>query len=107
MIDYLLKYRPVQIENLVAAKAVLDKPLRIYSRIRPIASGGWCYVGRPDRWKIREGCEVPFSSDKVFAVYMADTMEVYAWRAEYADVGDSFAPKDWQSRFGGLRWKCP
>src|SRR5437867_2194753 len=59
---------PVKYENLVAAKFVLENPLRIFSRVRQFNEGGWCFTGKPTSWNIREGVRVPFLEHLVFAV---------------------------------------
>lgn len=99
------KHYPVRYLNFLAAKKVLDDPKRIFSRIRIITDGGWCYVGKPDVWYVTEESVVPFPSDLVYAVYMNDRMFVQGHRAEIADQEDPLSPKNWKTRFGGLKWK--
>jgi hypothetical protein len=99
------KYHPVKYENLRAARAVLDAPKRIYTGIRAINEGGYCYIGRPETWYIKEDTEVPFPTNKVFAVYLSDRMCLYDFAAEYVDKEDSLSPKDWKNRFTGLLWQ--
>ena len=99
------KYQPVQYENLRSVKHVLDNPKRIFSGIRELNEGGWCYVGKPEKWYVKERCEVPFPTHLVFAVYLNDRMAVYNFRAEKADTDDALSPINWKNRFGGLIWK--
>ena len=99
------KYNPVKHENLRAVKAVLDNPKRIYTGIRAINEGGFCYVGRPDTWCVKEDLEVPFPENRVFAVYLNDRMYIYDFTAEYIDSEDPLSPKDWKNRFTGLLWR--
>jgi hypothetical protein len=85
---------------------VFENPKRIFKGIlRPISEKGWCYVGKPQRWYIKQNCDVPFPEDKVFAVYLNERLHVYTFRAEEVDPEDSLSPKDWKNRFGGLIWK--
>lgn len=49
------KYTPVRYWNLIAAKYVLENVQRIFRGVREFNQGGWCYVGRPREWFIREG----------------------------------------------------
>ncbi len=100
----LYKYWPVDFDNLRAAKFVLENTERIFFGVRKFTEGGWCYTGRPTEWYIKEGIEVPFPPDKVFAVYMNSRMHVYECRAECADNQDPLCPVGWQTRYGGLTW---
>jgi len=102
---YWYKHLPVQYQNLQVVKEVLDNPKRIFSKIRPITRGGWCYVGRPKIWYVAENCTASFPEDRVFAVFLNDRKVVYTFRAEFADGEDPLSPKDWKNRFGGLVWK--
>lgn len=99
------KYSPVKYENLRAVRAVLDDPKRIYTGIRVINEGGFCYVGRPETWYIKEDTEVPFPKNRVFAVYLNDRMCIYDFTAEYIDSEDPLSPRDWKNRFMGLLWQ--
>lgn len=99
------KYSPVRYENLRAAKYVLENTQVIFWGVREFNQGGWCYIGQPDEWYIAPGTVVPFSDDKVFAVYMNPTMRVYECRAEPADHKNPMFPKDWENRYGGLIWQ--
>lgn len=103
--EHCFKYESVKYENLRAAKCVLENPQRIFFGIRELNPGGWCYTGRPKRWFIRENVQVPFPTDRVFAVYLNARMHVYEWRAEYTDQDDPMCPKDWQNRYEELKWK--
>ena len=99
------KYDIVRYFNFYAVKEVLDNPKRIFSRIRVITDGGWCYVGRPTRWYVKEKLVEPFPKHLVYAVYVNDRMFLHGHRAELADQEDVLSPKDWKTRFGGLAWK--
>lgn len=101
----LFKYWPVDFQNLRAAKYVLENVERIFFGVREFNEGGWCYTGRPNEWYIREGIEVPFPKDKVFAVYTNPRMHVYECRAEWAADDDPLCPVDWQTRYRGLAWR--
>ncbi len=99
------KYETVRYEQFRCVEEVLESPKRIFSGCRRISEGFWCYVGRPKTWFIDESTEVPFSENKVFAVYFNSRMIMYEFRAEVADLEDKLSPKDWKNRFGGLVWK--
>jgi len=101
----LYKNSPVDYENLRAPKYVLEDPKRIFFGVRVFNQGGWCYTGHPAEWCIRERIIVPFSKDRVFAVYVNPNMRVYECRAEYADPQDPACPIQWQQRYRGLTWK--
>ena len=105
LISRAYKYDTVQFENIrLAVIEVLDDPKRIFTGIRELNEGGWCYVGRPKAWCVREGRIVPFPSNLVYAVYMNDRMWVFEWRAERADSEDLLSPIDWKNRFAGRVW---
>ncbi len=106
LLDFYSKMRPVDFANILTAKKVLDDPKRIFYGTRVLSEGGWCYIGKPDEWYIREGVVVPFSSDKVFAVYCRDDLIVYTFKAEYADTKDPLSPKNWEERYGKVIWKA-
>lgn len=101
----LYKYSPVQYENLRAAKHVLDYPQRIFAGVRVYSEGGWCYVGRPEEWYIREGIVVPFPKHLVFAAYVSPRKTLFEFGAERVDPEDPMHPLGWQDRYGGLKWK--
>ncbi len=101
----LYKYSPVQYENLRAVKWVLTHPGRIFWGVRMYSEGGWCYVGRPDEWHIRQNVIVPFPRHLVFAVYVNPRRELFEYGAEKVDPDDPLNPIDWQGRYGGLIWK--
>ncbi len=101
----LYKYSPVDYQNLRAAKHVLENPKRIFCGVREFNEGGWCYVGRPSEWHIKERHVVPFPEDKVFAVYLNPRLFVYECRAEYAAEDDPLCPINWTTRYRGLIWK--
>ncbi len=103
--EHLYKYSLVDYENLRAAKYVLEHADRIFLGVREFNQGGWCYVGRPVEWYIRDTTVASFPQDRVFAVYLNPNMRVYECRAEYIDLADPLSPEDWQGRYGGLRWK--
>jgi hypothetical protein len=51
--DLILSYYKshyVRYQNFVSAEFVLEHPKRIYSRIRHLNEGGWCFTGRPPAW---------------------------------------------------------
>jgi hypothetical protein len=54
LIRRLYTYEPVAYENFRAVKEVLESPERIFSGVRLFAQGGWCVVGRPAQWCLRE-----------------------------------------------------
>jgi hypothetical protein len=99
------KYAPVRYWNLIAAKHVLELPERIFWGVREYNEGGWCYVGKPAEWYVRENVKAPFPGNKVFAVYINPLMRVYECRAEYAAEDDRLCPVDWENRYRGLIWK--
>ena len=72
----LYKYHPVDYQNLIAAKFVLDEPKKLFFGVREYTQGGWCYTGRPPEWYIRENVIVPFPNHLVFAVYINPNMRV-------------------------------
>ena len=99
------KYDTVSFENAKAAVEVLENTSRIFSGLRELNEGGWCYTGRPREWCIAEGRVVLFPVDRIFAVYLNDQMWVYEWRAERSDPEDALNPIGWKNRFVGLIWK--
>ena len=106
LLERWFKYNLVQYENLRCVKRVLDDPKRIFKGIvRPVSKDGWCYVGKPERWHIKENVDAPFPNDKVFAVFLNDRFHLYNFRAEEIDLEDALSPRDWKNRFGGLIWK--
>ncbi|HPO14991.1 MAG TPA: hypothetical protein PLI09_16230 [Candidatus Hydrogenedentes bacterium] len=105
LIEYCYSSVPVQYENFRAVKAVLENPRRIFAGVRLLNQGGWCYVGRPSEWYIRENTIVPFSAEFVFAVYVNPNFRLYEFRAEKADPDDPESPIDWAERYGALIWK--
>lgn len=100
----LYKFDPVGYENLRAAKYVLENTRRIFRGLRVYNRGGWCYVGRPGKWCIREDVVVPFPEKFVFAVYMNPRLSVFEARAEYRCADDPMSPKDWPNRYEALVW---
>ena len=105
LIERLNKYRPVDFQNLWTVAKVFDAPKRIFYGLRELHEGGWCYVGKPDEWWIREKVKVPFPANLVFAVYLQQDLWVYAFRAEYADTDDPLSPQGWDQRYQRLVWK--
>jgi hypothetical protein len=101
----LYKYSPVQYENLRAVEYVFKHPERIFWGVRVYSEGGWCYVGRPEEWCVRQGITVPFPKHLVFAVYINSRRELFEYGAEKTDPDDPLNPIDWQGRYGGLIWK--
>lgn len=104
-VERLNKYRPVDWYNLKALAEVLDAPNRIYYGIRELTDGGWCYVGRPKEWTVRDKVTATFPDFLVFVVYLTDDFRVYSHRAEPADPGDILSPKNWEERYRKLIWK--
>jgi hypothetical protein len=101
----LYKYSPIQYENLRAVRHVLDYPERIFWGVRVYSEGGWCYVGRPSTWYIKQDTIVSFPEHLVFAVYVNPRRRVFEYGAERVDPDDPLSPLDWQGRYGGLKWK--
>ena len=101
----LYKYSPVRYENLCCAKEVLLNPRRIFSGLREHNEGGWCFVGRPAKWHIKEFQTAPFPDYFVFTVYVNPNFQLYESRADKAAEDDVESPKDWQTRYGALIWK--
>jgi len=99
------KYAPVRYWNLIAAKFVLENTKRILGGVREFNAGGWCFVGHPRFWYIREEVKVTFPADQVFAVYLNPNLRVYECRAERIAVDDPSCPMDWKNRFRSLVWK--
>lgn len=81
----LFKNDPVGYQNLSAAQQVLENPLAIYEGIRDYTAGGFCYVGRPDTWHIKENVESSFPAKFLFCVYVNSRMCAYTFRAELAE----------------------
>lgn len=104
-VDRLNKYRPVDWYNLRVAAKVLADPKRIFYGLRQLADGGWCYVGKPIQWWVREDRIVPFPKDLVFVVYLTDDLLLYSHRAEPADPEDTLNPKNWEERYQKVIWK--
>jgi hypothetical protein len=102
---HLYRFSPVKYENLVAAKYVLENPLRIFSGVRQFNEGGWCFTGRPKSWMIKEGVRAPFPDELVFAVYLNAAFNLYEARGELCAEDDESCPKDWQERYKALVWK--
>lgn len=105
LIDFYYKHYVTRFLNLEAAKCVLDDPKRIFFGVREYNEGGWCYVGRPERWYIRPNVDATFPQHLVFAVYVNPRMHIYECRAEMAAQDDPLSPVDWQNRYRGLVWK--
>lgn len=61
--------------------------------------------GEAGRLVIKENVRAPFPSDKVFSVYLRENFKLYTFRADYADSVDNLSPKDWENRYGSLKWK--
>lgn len=99
------KYSPVRYQNLVAARDVLENTKRILGGVREFNAGGWCFVGKPKNWYIREQEKVVFPQDLVFAVYLNPNLRVYECRAERIAPDDPYCPIDWKNRFRSLVWK--
>lgn len=104
-LEHLSKYKPIDFYNLKTAINVLDAPNRIFYGLRKLNEGGWCYVGRPEQWWIRENVITPFPPNMVFAIYLADDLTVYSLRAEYIDPIDVLSPLNWDERYERLVWK--
>lgn len=100
----IFKTNPIKFEHLRCVKQILEHPLHIYEGIRDKMEGGWCYVGRPLEWAIKEGVIAPFPQDKVFAVYLRSNMTVFDWQAEQTEEGESSCPKDWRQRYRRRVW---
>ena len=105
LVEHLNRNKPVDYYNLRTAAKVLDEPNRIFYGLRPLYEGGWCYVGKPSEWWIREGVVVPFPPKMVFAIYLENNLVVYTFRAEYADANDDLSPRHWDERYQKLVWK--
>jgi len=106
--DLILKFYTtnyVKYQNFEAAKYVLDNPRRIFSGVRQFNEGGWCYVGCPQNWYIKERVCVPFPDNMIFTVYLNLNMFLYEFRAELRDDDDPLSPIDWKYRYRGLIWK--
>ena len=104
-LDHLSKDKPVDFFNLKTATRVLDAPNRISYGLRQLNEGGWCYVGKPNEWWLREAVIVPFPPNMVFAIYLSDDLIVYNFRAEYTDPIDELSPLNWAERYERLIWK--
>ena len=104
-LEHLSKNKPVDFFNLRTAIGVLDAPNRIFYGLRDLNDGGWCYVGKPKEWWIRETVIVPFPANMVFAIYLRDDIVVYNIRAEYADPIDTLSPLNWGERYEKVIWK--
>ena len=100
----LYKYHYVDFLNLEAAKEVLLSPRAVFLGVRDYEVGGYCYVGRPGKWYIKERCLVPFPNDKVFAVYLNPTLWLYELQAEKTEGAGSDMPLGWRDRYEELLW---
>lgn len=100
----LYKINPVAYENLTCAKDVLENPRRIFEGTREHQTGGWCFVGGPGEWHIRQDVIVPFPRNLVFAVYLNPSMVVYDWRAEKQDPDDPLSPLGFGERYRRRIW---
>jgi hypothetical protein len=98
------KYFTTEFKNLWCVKKVLDNPLQIYSGVRQLNYGFWCYTGRPESWWIKPNVESDFPDHLVYAVYLNDRFVLYSFRAELADEKDNSHIRGWEDRFGGLKW---
>lgn len=105
LIEYCYRHAPTQYENFRAAKFVLENPQRIFAGVRMVNEGGWCYVGRPSEWYVRENVVAPFPDGHVFAAYINPRFCLYEFRAEKAAEDDFNSPMDWAERYGALVWK--
>lgn len=95
----LYKNDPVAFQNLSAAKYVLENPLAIYEGIRDYTPGGYCYVGRPEMWHVKENVVATFPARFLFCVFVNSRMYAYAFRAELAeDIQNS------EGRFKNRLW---
>lgn len=92
--------------NLIAARHVLSNTLAIFEGVRDFQEGGWCYLGRPTSYYLRENVEAPLEHSRVFAVYINPAMGVYEWRLEVADANGSSLPEKHENRFKRLVWKA-
>lgn len=101
----LYKDDPVGYQNLRAAKFVLENVHRVFRGLRVFNRGGWCYVGRPREWHIREQVVVPFPDTLVFAVYFNPRLRIFASRAEPGATDDPMSPRDWANRYEAMIWK--
>ncbi len=103
LVNRLYKYKPTKFMNLFTVHQVLSNPKRIFIGVRrAFTQDGWCYVGKPATWYVREEVRVPFPRDLVFAVYVDSDRVVYDFIAEDADRKDPLNPVDWENRFGGV-----
>lgn len=83
----------------------MDHPQRIFWGIREFNEGGWCYVGIPEEWHVRQDVIAPFPKNKVFAVYINPLRRLFEYGAEPADPEDPMSPIGWKDRYRGLKWK--
>ena len=95
-------FYPVRYENFRAAKLTLERPLRIFSGVRVLNEGGWCFTGRPKMWYTKETVIAPFPDGLIYAVYLNPRYYVYECRAEIAAKDDRECPEDWQNRYKAL-----
>ena len=109
ILRYAHQRNTVRFWNVRAAVAVLENPKRIFSGLRELNPGWWCYVGRPETWCLEEGPHgpifKPFPERLVFTVLLNDRMWVYDWLAELSDSEDSLSPAGWRDRYQALTWK--
>lgn len=104
--EHAFKTEPIKYWNLIPAKQVLETPLLIFEGVRQFNEGGWCYVGRPTEYYLREQVTVsPLEPERVFTVYLNPRMMVYEWRLESADRSGIAFPKDHFTRYDRLAWR--
>ena len=97
------KYRYLKCLNLWAAKQVLANPTRIFIGIRrAFDQNGWCYVGKPATWFVREDAEINFPKDLVYMVFVNERKSLFDHYAEDCDILDQSSPADWENRFGDV-----
>ena len=99
------KCNPTKFNNLLMARTVLDAPLLVFEGVREFNEGGWCFVGRPGQYYLREDVMVPLSDGRVFAVYLNPQLILYEWRLEYAQAPATPFPRGHADRYRRLAWQ--
>ena len=76
--------------KIFSAVDVLKNPTRIYVGLKRILSNsGLCFVGKPNKWYIREDKLVDFPKDDlVYTVFLNDRFSVFEIRATKVDFLD-------------------
>ena len=98
------KYDYVTYQNLVPARDVLLAPRAVFTGVRDYEEGGYCFLGLPEQWYIRQDCLVPFPPMKILAVYLNPNRWLYDVQAEKTESIGGVLPVRWKERYEALLW---